>query len=139
VLFLRFLLRARPLAVIANAIAGFLALLALPGVYLSIFSWLLETTDDEPYMGHCCSGVYLRWVSIPLVSPASSLPLGNWFPDSSALLFLAANTMERCKYNHATLRSVFAPCLPADLCCIECRMAALLEEFPANCYSDGGQ
>jgi hypothetical protein len=37
VLFLRFLLRARPLAVIANAIAGFLALLALPGVYLSIF------------------------------------------------------------------------------------------------------
>src|ERR1700731_1883362 len=36
-LFLRFLLRARSLAVFANAIASFLALLALPGVYLSIF------------------------------------------------------------------------------------------------------
>ncbi len=36
-LFLRFLLRARSLAVIANPVAGFLALLALPGVYLYIF------------------------------------------------------------------------------------------------------
>ena len=36
-LFLRFLLRARSLAVFANVIASFLALLALPGVYLSIF------------------------------------------------------------------------------------------------------
>jgi hypothetical protein len=36
-LFLGFLLRARSLAVFANAIAGFLALSALPGVYLCIF------------------------------------------------------------------------------------------------------
>jgi hypothetical protein len=36
-LFLRFLLRARPLAVIANPVAGFLALLTLPGVCLCIF------------------------------------------------------------------------------------------------------
>jgi len=36
-LFLRLLLRARSLAVFANAIAGFLALLALPCVYLCIF------------------------------------------------------------------------------------------------------
>jgi hypothetical protein len=139
-LFLRFFLRARSLAAIANHLARFLALFALPGVYLYIFTWRLGTTDDEPYMGHCRSGVSLRWLSIPLVlSLALSLRLGNWFRDCSALLFLAPNTMERGKCNHAPLRSVLAPCLPADLCGIRRRMAALLEEFAANCYSDGAQ
>jgi hypothetical protein len=75
-------------------------------------SWRLETTDDDAYMGDCCSGVSLHWLSIPLVSPAFSLRLGNWFPDSSALLFLAPNTVEICKCNHTTLRSVLATCLP---------------------------
>ena len=47
-LFLRFLLRARPLAVIANPILGFLALLALPGVYLYIFHGVWKQPTMSP-------------------------------------------------------------------------------------------
>jgi len=49
-LFLRFLLRARSLAVIANPIAGFLALLALPGVYLYIFQDVWKQPTMSPIL-----------------------------------------------------------------------------------------
>lgn len=47
-LFLRFLLRARSLAVIANPLAGFLALFALPGVYLYIFHGIWKQSAMSP-------------------------------------------------------------------------------------------
>src|SRR5258705_3714495 len=65
-LFLRFLLRARSLGVFANAIASFLALSALPCVYLCIF----HADWKQPTM----SPIWL----------APSFRLGNWFPDSFA-------------------------------------------------------
>jgi len=75
-LFLRFLLRARSLAVFANAIASFLALLALSGVYLSIFHRDWKQPTMSPIMGHCCSGVSLQLFLLYRWRPLSAWAIG---------------------------------------------------------------